>query len=157
MGDDSVVASRLPFAFDQLTMAEDCRNFGMFYTSATKTDVVARTERLTDIEYLRRRFKTMSKRLVLAPLRYSSVLEIPMWDTTKTTDLDRANSWLSVFVELTHYDHDLYEQVRSIAHRYSRRMGFPLTIMPYGNAYDRLTADPSAPPVSNLGRKIETP
>jgi hypothetical protein len=138
MGDDSVVSVRGAPDYNMVYLASYARTIGMCYTSADKEAVSRPYYHLHDVEYLRRRFVFVSNRLVLAPLRLSSIMENPMWKQKSATLEDERNSWLSVFIDLAHYSEDLYERTRSVALRYSARVGLGLIVPPYKHAFDRL-------------------
>ncbi len=138
MGDDSVVAVRDEPSYSMVFLAQFARTIGMYYTSGDKKSVSEPYCSIFDIEYLRRRFCVYNRFLVLAPLRLSSIMENPMWRRTSSNHEDEKNTWLSVFVDLVHHDSILYEQMRSIALRYSARTGLGLVVPPYKHAFDRL-------------------
>jgi len=91
LGDDNAfdVAEELGDKFDEASVANAMKQFGMVYTSELKGESQKGFRRLTEIEFLKRSFRyEESLGRYIAPLRLEVILEIPYW--TKKGPQNRA-------------------------------------------------------------------
>jgi hypothetical protein len=82
MGDDNVfsVSHAYREIFNEMTIGKAMLKLGMNYTSETKTASVFPFRKISDVEYLKRRFiYDPATMCFIAPLRLEVVLDIPNW------------------------------------------------------------------------------
>jgi len=142
VGDDSVVTVSPDFPeFNMRYLSEFAPSLGMVYTSATKGEVVLPFVSLYELEYLKRKFVIFSDRLVLAPLRISSIYESLMYEQKGATIEDRRNTWTSALLELRHHSPAQYNEILRLAERYFRILGTTFVAPTYQIAFQRLSRD----------------
>jgi hypothetical protein len=142
MGDDSVVSVNPKFSdYNMLSLTKGFADFGMFYTTSDKRIADCEYADISTIEFLKRSFRPLGKdgSSYLAPLRLSTILEIPMWEDTTASDDDLKNSWYSVLLELRHYNKSLYDKYYAISHRHMNHLGIVgYTPPPFNEAFRSL-------------------
>jgi hypothetical protein len=123
-GDDSVVSVKNAPEYNMKWVSEVAESIGMFYTSFDKKADFEATASIYDVEFLKRSF-VQRDGVVYAPLRWSSIMESPMWidRTSINPKMDMSQMWNSVLLELRHYPRELYEKYYNLARRWSARVG----------------------------------
>jgi hypothetical protein len=107
--------------YNMLSAYEYSREIGMYYTSGSKTTVSAPYSRLSEDEFLKRKFVALGPRMSLAPLRLSSIYESLMYEHKSANNEDRANTLRSALIEMRHHGKAKYDELLSIVTRYARR------------------------------------
>jgi hypothetical protein len=145
LGDDSIIGVNtvnMP-GFTMSGMSLFCRDYlGVVYTTFDKKDASTASDyvNILEVEYLKRSFRPVG-RLVLAPLRMSSIYEIALWETKNWTNDDFLNSMRSIMVEMRHYSCAEYERIRSVISRYTIAVGVPLVIPTYHSAFGNMVRE----------------
>jgi len=142
LGDDSVVTVDPKHTeYNMKHLERFAPVFGMTYTSATKGKITQELVDLRDLEYLKRRFERHGPRLVLAPLRLSSILESLMFEQEGASWEDRKNTWNSALHEATHHGHELYDRLLIAGLDYFQAYGETWVVPPFIVAWKRLTRE----------------
>jgi hypothetical protein len=131
LGDDCLytVSPKFP-SYNMNYLASFARRLGMHYTTWSKTDVSADYANLHDIEFLKRGFRCFGI-YVLAPLRFTSILESLMWEDKNASNDDRLSTYRSALIECRHYGRDTYELIRAIILRHAASYGLAAVLLPY--------------------------
>jgi hypothetical protein len=117
-------------------ISEFAESIGMFYTSFDKKADFEKTAHISQIEFLKRSF-VMRDHVCYAPLRWSSIMETPMWIDGKSDNpkADMVNMWRSVLLELRHYPREDYEAYIDIARRWCDASGVPTVFPTWDSAH----------------------
>lgn len=122
-GDDSVVVPA-DLSYNMPYLAKYASSTGMFYTTSSKKETEDEFEHILRVEYLKRKFKHTKelRRYLVAPLRYSSIMESVMYVNTKSKDPahDLYMATTSVLIELRHYDQETYDKFLQIFRAWAR-------------------------------------
>jgi hypothetical protein len=129
-GDDDVtnVADVIPW-FNQEVMAEMYATFGMTYTDETKTGELVKFKTLTEIQFLKRKFRWDEEQArYRAPLELATIKEMPCWNKTKSASDYTLTAMVlqDAVYELSHHDartwgetYPMFEAARERLHRHA--------------------------------------
>lgn len=128
-GDDNIgsCSDEVASWFNMLSIGKACRDmFGMFYTSATKGEVVKPFINDDELMFLGREFR-VKHRNVYAPLRWTAINGMLNWskDPVGSSEIFEQNLH-NVMMEMLHYGEDYYDKMKELIVRLCRKYNFHL-------------------------------
>lgn len=134
LGDDNVAGLHpiIEDIFNQETIPPLMKELGLTYTDEAKSGKVHKYRFLTEIEFLKRkfRFEPLLGRFV-PPLRLSVILEIPQWSKKGDKyNIIAADNMSEAASELAYYDDEMYNKYIHIIDRARRKFASHLIVEP---------------------------
>jgi len=113
-GDDSVVnvSPRVKYWFNQETLTQMMKKYGMIYTNEAKDGRIFITRNILEVQFLKRNFryeKEICK--IVAPLELSVILEMPNWtkDCSDKEQIEKDNIRVAL-EELCYHPQEVYDE-----------------------------------------------
>lgn len=110
-GDDDIksVSGEIIDWFNQLTLTDALKSFGLTYTDETKTGLILPFKPLEDVAFLKRKFVIQSDGTFMAPMDLENVLEITNWVRGKATKAATLENCEQAIMELALHKRPVYE------------------------------------------------
>jgi hypothetical protein len=140
VGDDCAYTASDAPDFNMIGLSKFATDIGMTYTTWCKGSVDQPLMALDEVEFLKRGFKPFG-RIVLAPLRLSSIMESLMWEDERATTEDRHNTVRSALIEARHHSRAIFDLVRSVAQRWLAQTGQDLILDDFSASWRKLLAE----------------
>lgn len=142
-GDDNVmgVSPEVHELFNQDTVTEGFKYFGMIYTREDKTTTAGGFRSVTEVSFLKRGFVDQGRGYWAAPLSLDTVLEIPLWIKTQV-DIEEnvIDNCETSFRELALHGREIYNYWTSvIAENFAQVYNGSLAALPYEAQYELVT------------------